>query len=137
MALRANDPRSKQRQIADDIRRLIADGTLQPGDQLPPTRELMERYKVSNQTVQGGLRYLTTEGLTQAVPGRGTFVREDIDPDSLTHGDRTGEPSPEYVALRGQLEALVAEVGELRQRLSGVEDRISEALPSSAPAETS
>jgi DNA-binding transcriptional regulator YhcF (GntR family) len=124
MALRANDPRPQHRQIADDLRQQIRTGDLGPGDKLPTIKELMASYDVHNQTVQAALKILQTEALTQGVPGRGTFVRTDLDLDHLSHGEDTGPPSAEYVALRDQLEDLVDQVEAIHRRLAQIEDRL-------------
>ena len=126
MALSANDPRPQHQQIADDIRGQIRAGDLGPGDRLPTIKGLMARYDVHNQTVQAALKILQNEGLTQGVPGRGTFVRADLDVAGLIHGDRTASPSPEYVALRDQLEELAGQVAEIRRRLTTIEAHLPE-----------
>ncbi|KRB76986.1 GntR family transcriptional regulator [Nocardioides sp. Root190] len=45
------------------------------GAQLPPSRALVSEYAASPLTVQKALRRLATEGLVEARPGVGTFVR--------------------------------------------------------------
>ncbi len=92
---------------------------------------------MSNQTVQGGLRYLAEQNLTQGVPGRGTFVRSDVDLSSLSHDTDTGAPSPEYVALRDQLEDLAAEIRAIRIRLVEIESRLPKSRSSAKPARKS
>ena len=66
MALDANDTRPPFRQIAADLRQLIATGSLQPGGRLPSTRELMDRYEVASQTVQSAIRQLRAEEIGRA-----------------------------------------------------------------------
>ena len=46
-----------------------------PGARLPSTRELVARHQASPVTVQRALRTLVGEGLVEARPGVGTFVR--------------------------------------------------------------
>ncbi|MFC4453759.1 PLP-dependent aminotransferase family protein [Deinococcus sonorensis] len=46
----------------------------QPGEQLPTTRSLVERYAASPVTVQKALRELTTRGVIETRPGQGTFI---------------------------------------------------------------
>lgn len=50
--------------------------TAAPGARLPSTRELVARHQASPVTVQRALRTLIGEGLVEARPGVGTFVRE-------------------------------------------------------------
>ena len=49
--------------------------TATPGARLPSTRELVARHQASPVTVQRALRTLIGEGLIEARPGVGTFVR--------------------------------------------------------------
>lgn len=49
-------------------------GILQPGDGLPPERELAARFGVARMTVRRALDELATEGLIDRLVGVGTFV---------------------------------------------------------------
>lgn len=75
MSLDPTDPRSPSKQIADDLRELIASGELGPGAKLPSERELTERYRVAAQTVRQAVAIIKHEGLADGRPGRGVFVR--------------------------------------------------------------
>jgi len=61
-------------QIAEKIQDLIAAERLQPGDRLPPERELAETMDVSRPTVREALRLLEQWGLVAIRPGSGTRV---------------------------------------------------------------
>jgi len=63
-------------QIADRIRRLLVDGTFQPGEPLPPERQLAERFGVSRGSVRDALHMLETLGLLEMRHGQGTFPKE-------------------------------------------------------------
>lgn len=72
---------SLYRQIADDLRRRIESGDLQPGSQLPTETELGKDYgNASRNTIRDAIRWLSNRGLVIARPGRGTFVAEKITP---------------------------------------------------------
>src|SRR5579875_3325339 len=62
--------------LADDLRHAITSGRYKPGDRLPSTVELMDRENVANLTARAAYRQLIEEGLVEAVPKRGYFVRE-------------------------------------------------------------
>ena len=64
---------SSPRRIATDLRAWIDAAT--PGTRLPSTRELVDRHRASPVSVQRALRILASEGLVEARPGVGTFVR--------------------------------------------------------------
>ncbi len=121
MGLSANDPRPQHQQIADDLRSQIAGGVLTPGDRLPTIKDLTERYGVYNQAVQLALKSLQAEGLTEGVPGRGTFVRQDIDASEISHEDPSEIHSEEYLALRSEIEKLADAIGKIEERMTKIE----------------
>jgi GntR family transcriptional repressor for pyruvate dehydrogenase complex len=61
-------------QIVQQIEESILNGSLKPGDQLPPERELALRFGVSRTAVREAVRTLHQRGLVEAYSGRGTFV---------------------------------------------------------------
>jgi GntR family transcriptional repressor for pyruvate dehydrogenase complex len=69
-------------EIVRQIKGMIAEGRLKSGDQLPPERDLAEKFLVSRTSVREALRALESVGLIEIRPGEGTFVRE-ISVDSL------------------------------------------------------
>jgi DNA-binding GntR family transcriptional regulator len=62
-------------QIADDLRKQVIDGLLEPGSQLPTEAEIAERYNTTRPTVRQGIGVLVNEGLVVADRPRGHFVR--------------------------------------------------------------
>ncbi|MFF1378367.1 GntR family transcriptional regulator [Streptomyces sp. NPDC058308] len=62
-------------QIADDLRRAIRAGRLQPGERLPAETKLAAHYRRSVPTLRDALRLLREEGLIEKEHGRGNFVR--------------------------------------------------------------
>jgi 2-aminoadipate transaminase len=62
------------RQLYGSIREAIQAGQLNPGDRLPPTRELSLRLKVNRTTVASAYELLEAEGFLKGHVGRGSFV---------------------------------------------------------------
>ena len=60
--------------VALQIRGLIGDGLLKPGDKLPPERELAETFQVSRSSLRDAIRSLEVMGLVEARQGEGTIV---------------------------------------------------------------
>lgn len=63
------------RRIADELRRSISAGILQPGDKLPSERMLAAQYGTARNTAREAVRLLAEQGLVTAEHGRGVFVR--------------------------------------------------------------
>jgi len=62
-------------QIVDQIKRLIADGQLKPGDTLPPERELIKQLGVSRPSLREALNALVTMGLLEINQAKRTCVK--------------------------------------------------------------
>jgi len=62
-------------EVADQIKRLIVDGKLKPGDRLPPERELIKQFGVSRPSLREALNSLVTLGLLEVRQAKRTFVR--------------------------------------------------------------
>ena len=63
-------------QVADQVRALVATGTLRLGDRLPSIRELAVELRINRNTASKAYGILETDGLLQTRPGRGTFVAD-------------------------------------------------------------
>ena len=70
----SSSPVPLHEQVAAAIRRAIADGEAEPGDRLPPARDLAAVLGVNANTVFRGLRTLRDEGLVEFRRGRGVTV---------------------------------------------------------------
>src|ERR1700691_4144280 len=60
--------------IVQQVEDSITKGQLKPGDQLPPERDLAQRFGVSRTAVREAVKTLREKGLVDASSGRGTFV---------------------------------------------------------------
>lgn len=91
-------------QIVVRLCQMIRQGQLHPGDQLPPERELAERFQVSRSSVREALRALEIAGIAESRHGGGTYVRDVLE---------DGVASPLALAL-GATGDLVNDMWEMR-----------------------
>lgn len=91
--------------IVDQVRSLIHEGKLTPGDRLPPEREMCERFGVSRVTVREALRVLEAGGLVEIRVGAhgGAFVTQPT-------GDRVGASIVDLLTLSSVTASDVTEV---------------------------
>ena len=119
--------------ILRDIEDAILDGRLQPGDKLPPERELHKAMGVSRQTVRESIRALENKGLVEVRRGTrgGVFVREansDQMTASLSQLVRLKNISPRQMTdLRRELEGVISEKAAKHARKKSM-DRLYDLL---------
>lgn len=70
-------------QLEERIRQHIEIGHLQPGDRLPPERDLMQMADISRATVRQALATLVVDGILERRQGSGTYVRAPLFEQSL------------------------------------------------------
>lgn len=122
-------------QIVDQISRMIADGTLKPGDRLPPERQLAEEFGVSRAAVREALSALVLMGLVEVRQGEGTFVRS-VTQESLVNPmalmlamERDEAVGLELLEIRVALESEAAYLAALRREdedLAAMETALAE-----------
>ncbi len=66
----------KSDRVIAELERRILDGTLKPGDRLPPESELCEMLGVSRSVVRDAMRTLSARGLITVRQGHGTTVTQ-------------------------------------------------------------
>jgi GntR family transcriptional repressor for pyruvate dehydrogenase complex len=106
--------------VVNHIRTLIENGTLKPGDKIPPEREFARSLKISRASLRTGIGYLAAMGVMQVRHGVGTFVA-DGPPEfakaylsfmSALHGFQPWQMFEARMILEGSLAALAAERGK-------------------------
>lgn len=125
-------------QIADDIERLILDGTFPPESRLPSEQDLADQYGVSRNVIREALKSLKENGLVSIRTGSGTyvrrpttepvsealnrFVRHSMDEFSLAHFYEIRRMvEPESASLAAQ-RATSEELAAIRQQLKAMEE---------------
>jgi GntR family transcriptional repressor for pyruvate dehydrogenase complex len=107
-------------QVVNHVRALIENGTLQPGDKIPPERDLARSLKISRASLRTGIGYLAAMGVMKIRHGVGTFVVDgppDLGKGSLSligalHGFQSWQMFEARILLESNLAALAAERGK-------------------------
>ena len=127
------EPQPLKEQVSRRLRRLIEDGSLQPGQQLPSERELGEQLQVSRGTVREAIQFLQALGLVDIRHGAGTFVasasdgRQQLRREWRSWTRRNAGRVHELLEVRRGLEAFAAELGATRRFPPGL-NAMAEAL---------
>lgn len=98
--------------LAEHYRRVIAAGTLAPGDRMPSVRALMQRHQVSLSTALQVFRQLEDAGWLQAKPRSGYFVRRRTAPllPSVGEPDNPSVPmEAQFVGLHESISKVIAQ----------------------------
>jgi GntR family transcriptional repressor for pyruvate dehydrogenase complex len=107
-------------QVVNHIRLLIENGTLQPGDKIPPEREFARTLKISRASLRTGIGYLAAMGVMKVRHGVGTFVADgppEFGKASLglmgaLHGFQNWQMYEARIILESNIAALAAERGK-------------------------
>jgi GntR family transcriptional repressor for pyruvate dehydrogenase complex len=106
--------------VVNEIQRVIVNGQLEPGEKLPPERELADELGVSRTVIREAVRILVVKGLLETKPGVGTIVRQVtrdqiVEPLSLLLQTQEGGISIEHLhQVRRMLEVEIAGLAALR-----------------------
>ena len=77
-------PKALSEMISDDLYAIIASGKrFQPGSKLPNEIELSKELNINRATLRMAVRILVTRGVLEIKRGKGTYVREDFDPEKI------------------------------------------------------
>lgn len=109
------------RQIANQIRYMVASGVLETGEEIPSIRALALRLKVTPNTVVKAYDELESSGVLEKRPGAGTFVTRA--PARLARRERD-------LIIEQRIDALLAEAHQLGltpdELLSAIRERQAE-----------
>ena len=101
--------------LADAIAQAISEGTLAPGDRLPPQRDLAWRLKVTVGTVSRGYQLAASRGHVSGQIGRGTYV---LAPAARIRGTPFHDlPADAHIPLKANLPADIGQEEALRDQL--------------------
>ena len=75
------NPKSKQplyEQLVEQLRRQLFLGAAQAGQALPSVRQLATELGINPNTIQKAYRRMEAEGMIVSVPGKGSFISDDL-----------------------------------------------------------
>lgn len=104
----ASTRRPRYRQLADDLRAKISDGTYPVGTALPSTSQLMATYDVSVTVARAAIKELQNDGIAEGQPGKAVYVQREPTP---------AEPTAEYRQITQQIEDLRQDLTDALQLL--------------------
>ncbi|GAB1536215.1 FadR/GntR family transcriptional regulator [Geovibrio sp. ADMFC3] len=111
----------KPKRVSDEIYRqlkeLVLDGELKPGEKLPSERELAVQMGVSRPTLREALQKLEAHGFLKQIQGDGTYVQSAASPvlsQAFTEMMNKGEAMGDLMELRRILETWAAKAAAMR-----------------------
>ena len=129
--------------VVNHIRSLIENGSLRPGDKIPPEREFAQQLKVSRASLRTGIGYLAAMGLMKVKHGVGTFVadgpaafgKDSVSMMGALHGFQSWQMFEARLLIESNLAALAAERGT-EEHYTALAEEVAEIFASlESPAE--
>lgn len=114
--IQPSSPEPIYRQIAQQLRRLIASGQLAQGEELPSVREVAGQQAINPMTVSRAYGQLEAEGLLERRRGKGMVV--------AARSTRTQSPDRRLQQLQPQLQELARQARELGLPVDVVMERL-------------
>ena len=79
--------------LYDELKKEIESGVLAPGSKLTSEKQLSAKYGISPITVKKALKLLAEEAYIRRIPGRGTFVTDEVNELKSLFPSRMKEPA--------------------------------------------
>ena len=116
--------------IVEQVRDLIKEGRLKPGDKLPPEQMLAEKFGTSRPSVREALSALEILGITESRGGKGNFIKNNFNFPLYEQKLRELEEEESPFELLEARKAVETEIAELAAKKATPEDidAISESL---------
>jgi GntR family transcriptional repressor for pyruvate dehydrogenase complex len=117
-------------QVVNHLRSLIENGTLRPGDKIPPEREFAQSLNISRASLRTGIGYLAAIGVMKVRHGVGTFVADGpaefgntaFSLMGVLHGFQSWQMFEARLILESNLAALAAERGKAEHHTALAEE---------------
>jgi len=129
--------------VVNHIRTLIENGSLRPGDKIPPEREFARQLNVSRASLRTGIGYLAAMGVMKVKHGVGTFVadgpaafgKDSVSMIGALHGFQSWQMFEARLLIESNLAALAAERGT-EEHFTALAEEVAEIFASlESPAE--
>jgi len=108
--------------IVEQIRDLLKEGRLKPGDKLPPEQILAEKFGTSRPSVREALSALEILGITESRGGKGNFIKNDLNILSYEQKYRELEEEESPFELLEARKAVEIEIADLAAKKATKED---------------
>ena len=118
------DNRPLYEQIREQLRRLITTGVLNADEKLPSVRELASQLAINPNTIQRAYRELETDGYIYKISGRGTFVSEISEKNSLRKNElmaKLDDIVTELICLSVTEKELTSHIHNLAEQKGGAQ----------------
>jgi GntR family transcriptional repressor for pyruvate dehydrogenase complex len=111
--------------IVEQIRDLIKEGRLKPGDKLPPEQILAEKFGTSRPSVREALSALEILGITESRGGKGNFIKDNLDTPLYEQKYRELEEEESPFEILEARKAVETEIVSLAAKKATKEDMVS------------
>jgi len=111
--------------IVEQIRDLIKEGRLKPGDKLPPEQILAEEFGTSRPSVREALSALEILGITESRGGKGNFIKNNLNIPSYEQKYRELEEEESPFEILEARKAVETEIVGLAAKKATKEDIVS------------
>ena len=134
---------SLSKQVADQLEKMIEDGTYAVGEKIPTEPELTEMFSVSRNTLREAIQSLTSAGILVVKQGDGTYVRsnnrfharmsmeyEQVSPADILEARNVLEITIAALASQRRTDEDLQQIGEaliLRQKQDGAQKENTQA----------
>ena len=123
ITVQPTDPRPIWSQIEEGLRRMLASGSLSPGDTVPSVRELATDLRINPATVSKAYQRLVGAGLLEVRRGDGTYVS--AAPPAVRKSEQTRVIRQAAMNFASVAITHGAEIGSAREALDGAWEELS------------
>lgn len=130
---KTNGGTSLYHQVIENIRNLVVESKLKPGEKLPSERDLAEMYGVSRVPVREALKTLEFLGIVQSIRGDGVYIqkiqaRDLLDNVAFAVQENENDLLQELFEARVAIEVKAAQLAAIRRTEENLEEMLESVL---------